>query len=75
MSSFRTHQGAAGAQQTFAGLARVVAPILATVAFQRLGHGWPFFIAAGYVALVGVMAFQVDVYPRVAKPATEGAEA
>ena len=64
-----------GVAQTFAGLARVVAPILATVAFQRLGHGWPFFIAAGYVALVGVMAFQVDVYPRVAKPATEGAEA
>jgi multidrug resistance protein len=53
-----------GVAQTFAGLARVAAPVLATVAFQRLGHGWPFFIAAGYVALVGFMAFQVDVYPR-----------
>jgi multidrug resistance protein len=64
-----------GVAQTFAGLARVLAPILATIAFQRLGHGWPFYLAAGYVALVGLMAFQVDVHPRVAKPAAEGAEA
>jgi MFS family permease len=58
-----------GVAQTFAGLARVAAPVLATVAFQRLGHGWPFFIAAGYVALVGVMAFKVDVHRRVAAAA------
>ena len=64
-----------GVAQTFAGLARVMAPILATIAFQRLGHGWPFYLAAGYVALVGLMAFQVDPYPRVTKPAAEGAEA
>jgi multidrug resistance protein len=64
-----------GVAQTFAGLARVAAPILATIAFQRLGHGWPFYLAAGYVALVGLMAFQVDPYPRVTKPAAEGAEA
>ena len=35
-----------GVAQTFSGLARVVAPLLATAAFQRLGHGWPFYIAA-----------------------------
>lgn len=64
-----------GVAQTFAGLARVLAPILATIAFQRLGHGWPFYLAAGYVALVGLMAFQVDPYPRVTKPAAEGVEA
>jgi len=64
-----------GVAQTFAGLARVAAPILATIAFQRLGHGWPFYLAAGYVALVGLMAFQVDPSPRVTKPAAEGAEA
>ncbi|HET6796946.1 MAG TPA: MFS transporter [Gemmatimonadales bacterium] len=64
-----------GVAQTFAGLARVMAPILATVAFQRLGHGWPFYIAGGYVALVGIMAFQVDVHPRLSKAAAEGAEA
>ena len=63
-----------GVAQTFAGLARVAAPVLATVVFQRLGHGWPFYVAAGYVALVGIMAFQVDVHRRVAGSAT-GAEA
>ena len=61
--------------QTFAGLARVLAPVLATIAFQRLGHGWPFYVAAGYVALVGIMAFQVDVQPRAAKGVAKGAEA
>jgi multidrug resistance protein len=64
-----------GVAQTFAGLARIVAPILATILFQRLGHGWPFYAAGGLVALVGFMAFQVDVHPGVAKRAAEGAEA
>ncbi|HEY8197271.1 MAG TPA: MFS transporter [Gemmatimonadales bacterium] len=64
-----------GVAQTFAGLARVMAPVLATIAFQRLGHGWPFYTAGALVALVGIMAFQVDVHPRVAKRAAEGAEA
>lgn len=64
-----------GVAQTFAGLARVMAPILATITFQRLGHGWPFYAAGVLVALVGLMAFQVDVHPRVAKRAAEGAEA
>jgi MFS family permease len=64
-----------GVAQTFAGLARVLAPILATISFQRLGHGWPFYVAGGFVALVGIMAFQVDVHPRVIDRAAEGAEA
>ena len=50
-----------GVAQTFAGLARVVAPLLATAAFQQLGHGAPFYLAGGCVALVGVLAFQVEV--------------
>jgi hypothetical protein len=64
-----------GVAQTFAGLARVAAPILATISFQRLGHGWPFYVAAACVSLVGIMAFQVDVHPGIAKQAAEGAEA
>ena len=50
---------AMGVAQTFAGLARVVAPLLATAAFQRLGHGWPFYLAGACVAVVGVLAFQM----------------
>jgi multidrug resistance protein len=64
-----------GVSQTFAGLARVVAPLLATTLFQRLGHGWPYWAAAICVALVGIMAFQVEVHPRPVKPAAEGAGA
>jgi len=64
-----------GVAQTFAGLARVAAPLLATTLFQRLGHAWPFYVAGGFVALVGIMAFQVNVHPRAAKQAAEGAGA
>lgn len=64
-----------GVAQTFAGLARVMAPLLATTLFQRLGHGWPFYVAGALVALVGIMAFQVEVHPGVAKRAAEGAGA
>ena len=42
-----------GVAQTFAGLARVAAPLLATTAFQRLGHGAPFYLAGACVALAG----------------------
>ena len=61
-----------GVAQTFAGLARVAAPLLATSAFQRFGHGWPFYIAGGYVALVGLMAFRMPTVRRMAaEPQTE----
>jgi multidrug resistance protein len=50
---------AMGVAQTFAGLARVAAPLLATAAFQRLGHGWPFYLAGACVGVVGVLAFQM----------------
>ena len=53
-----------GVAQTFAGLARVAAPLLATAAFQRLGHAWPFYLAGGCVALVGLLAFRVRGQPE-----------
>jgi MFS family permease len=49
-----------GVTQFFGGGARVIAPILATAAFQHLGHPAPFYLAAGIVALVSVLAFQVE---------------
>jgi len=58
-----------GVAQTFAGLARVAAPLMATAAFQNLGHPAPFFIAGGIVALVGLLAFRVEVQPPTLNPA------
>jgi len=48
-----------GVAQTFAGLSRVVAPLVATSAFQRFGPPWPFYLAGTIVALVGVLAFRL----------------
>ena len=48
-----------GVAQTFAGIARVIAPLVATSAFQRFGPPTPFYLAGGVVALVGVLAFRV----------------
>lgn len=47
-----------GVAQTFAGLARVIAPLLATSAFGALSHGSPFVLAGLIVAGVGVLAFR-----------------
>jgi MFS family permease len=52
-----------GVAQTYAGTARVVAPILGTVIFQRVGHQWPFVAAAGAMALVSVLAFKIEQLP------------
>jgi len=49
-----------GVAQTFAGLARVVAPILATAVFQRVGHHSPFLLAAGVVAVAAALARRVE---------------
>jgi MFS family permease len=49
-----------GVAQTFAGISRVAAPLMATVLYQRLGHGVPFYVAAGIVALVSLLAFRVE---------------
>lgn len=56
-----------GVAQTFGGMSRVVAPILATAAFQEFGHSSPFLLGAGVVAVVGLLAF------RVTAPADAGA--
>ena len=61
-----------GVAQTFAGLARVAAPLLATMAFQRLGHAAPFYLGGACVAVAGVLAFQIRIGSTVsAQPAAE----
>jgi MFS family permease len=57
-----------GVQQAFGAVARIIAPIWATAAFQALGVGVPFYIAGVVVAIVGVLAFGV-------RPAAEFREA
>jgi len=52
-----------GVAQTFAAVSRVIAPLMATSAFQRFGLGAPFYIAGGIVALVGVLAFRLEAEP------------
>jgi multidrug resistance protein len=52
-----------GVAQTFAGLARVVAPLLANSAYQRFGLTSPFYLAGATVALVGVLAFRFTAAP------------
>ena len=52
-----------GVAQTFGGIARVVAPLAATAAFEL--YIWlPFVLAAATFALVTVMAFQIPVARR-----------
>jgi MFS family permease len=64
-----------GVAQTFAGLARVVAPLAATMIFQRFGHGWPFYAAGGVVALAGVLALRIPRESPVTSPTAEEASA
>ena len=49
-----------GIAQTFAGISRVVAPMISTTLFQRISHGMPFYFAAMSVGLVSVLAFQIE---------------
>jgi MFS family permease len=44
-----------GIAQTFAGVSRLVAPILATAAYQHLGHAMPFYLA-GTIVLAAATA-------------------
>ena len=47
-----------GAQQTFRGIMSILGPVGGTIAFAGLGHGVPFLLAAGVVAIAGILAFR-----------------
>lgn len=55
-----------GVAQTFGGIARATAPLMATAVFQNLGHGWPFLLAAAIVAVVSLLAFRLGPDPATA---------
>jgi MFS family permease len=52
-----------GIAQTFAGISRVTAPLLATTLFQTVSHSMPFYFAATFVGLVSLLALHVESRP------------
>jgi MFS family permease len=53
-----------GIAQTYAGIARMLAPVIATFLYQRFGHTMPFYVAGGTVAVVGILTFRASPLPR-----------
>jgi multidrug resistance protein len=58
-----------GIAQTYAGIARMISPVIATLLFERFGHSTPFYVSGAIVALVGVMAFRMQ--PPAARAAQQ----
>ncbi|MBA2627065.1 MAG: MFS transporter [Gemmatimonadales bacterium] len=58
-----------GVAQTFAGISRVVAPLFATAVFAGLGHVAPFYVSGAIVAVVALLAFQIQPPASVPTPA------
>src|SRR5262245_6561666 len=54
-----------GTAQTFAGIARVAAPVASTTLVQRVSHGTPFYFAALVVAVVTLLSWHVEAVPKV----------
>ena len=52
-----------GIAQTFAGISRLIAPVTSTSLFQYVGHRAPFVFAAAAVAIVTLLALQVQASP------------
>jgi multidrug resistance protein len=63
-----------GVQHSFGGVARVLGPLWATPVFQVFGPGDPFLIAAGIMAVVTLLAFQVPHPVREPMEATAPAD-
>lgn len=59
-----------GVQQSFGGMARVLAPLWATAVFQ-VGPRVPFFVSSGVVAIVTLLAFNVKHVAAVPDVAAE----
>ena len=53
-----------GVQQTFGGASRAIFPIIAGFAFDQLGVGVPFFIAAVLVAGTLLLGFDLETYAK-----------
>jgi len=58
-----------GTAQTFAGIARVFAPLFSTSLFQHVAHGAPFLFSATIMAGISLLSFQIRTVsaPRAAQ--------
>lgn len=63
-----------GVQQAFGGVARVFGPMWSTAVFQAVGHAAPFWIAAGIMAFVSLLAFRVPHETLAPEPAAAAAD-
>jgi hypothetical protein len=61
-----------GVQQTFGGIARVVAPVWAGFAFDHLGHAVPFWTSSVLVAGTILLGMGMEGYIAAAKPGDRG---
>lgn len=61
-----------GLQQTFGGVARIIAPLWAGFAFDHLGTGVPFFTSAVIVLLTISLGLGLDQYAKRPVPAASG---
>lgn len=52
-----------GVAQTYAGISRVVGPIVATILYGQFGHATPFYVGAAIIALVSLLAFRTETVP------------
>jgi predicted MFS family arabinose efflux permease len=64
-----------GVQQTFGGIARGVGPFWAGLLFQHLGIRSPFWVAAGLVGVVGLLALRIEPEERRQRRLAEPAAA
>ena len=49
-----------GTAQTFAGMSRTVAPLIATTLFQRVSPAMPFYVGSAYIVLVLFLSLRVE---------------
>jgi len=62
-----------GMQQTYGGVARIIAPLFFGWAFDSLGVSSPYFFSSAFILATIFLGFGLDQYARPAAPVTEPA--
>ena len=64
-----------GMQQTYGGVARIIAPLFYGWAFDSLGVSSPYFFSSAIIAATILLGFGLDKYVRLEIPAAQAAVA